>query len=146
MRSLCVIAALLVVPAFPQAMIEYSLGVGRAGAAIAGTGKQVGKSTGAVLQKATQALEKSGQVQAAQTAAAPPQAASPPAPVDPVVDIAAVTPGLERQELLAKLGKPSMKITTLEGRDEVEKYWYRARGRDSVVVTLRNGKVASVLP
>ena len=60
-----------------------------------------------------------------------------------MVDPAEVKQGLERQELLAKFGKPSMKITMMDGSDVVERLLYRSAGHDSVLVILRNGKVTS---
>ena len=85
---------------------------------------------------------------------APPQEAkaepreAPPAPQpeladNPVLDPTEVKEGLERKELLDKFGKPSMKITMMDGPDVVERLLYRAPGRDTVVVIVRNGKVAS---
>lgn len=95
-----------------------------------------------------QTAQSAGQTGAVSGAAASPalgaSTATPAAPPKPV-DLAAITPGLDRQDLLAKAGKPSMKITSTEGGDEVEKYWYRTAGGNAVV-TLRNGKVAAVSP
>ncbi len=150
--SLCCFAA-FTVSVYGQAMAEYGLGVGRSGVAGATAGKNTGKATGAVFDKTTKALQTAGKPGAATA-----QAASAPTPAKPVesekqvdaaspaIDPSAITPGLERQELLAKLGKPSMKMTNTDGPDIVEKLWYKAVGHETVLVTLRNGKVAAVSP
>jgi hypothetical protein len=71
----------------------------------------------------------------------PPVRAEPPKPVD----LTGIAPGLDRADLLAKAGKPSMKLTSSEGGEEVEKYWYPTT-EGKAVITLRNGKVAVVSP
>ena len=50
---------------------------------------------------------------------------------------------MERADLLKKLGKPSMSLTSMESSALVETCWYR-RGEDRVTVILRDGKVSSV--
>ncbi len=150
--AVCLLTA-FAVSVYGQAMVEYGLGAGRSGVAGAAAGKNTGKATGAIFDKTTKALETAGKpgAAAAQSASAstPPktaepekQAATAPAAIDP----SAITPGLERQELLAKLGKPSMKITNTDGSDIVEKLWYKSPGHETILVTLRNGKVAAVSP
>jgi hypothetical protein len=144
-----------------QAISEYGLHAGRAGVAGAGAGRNIGKSIGAALDKSGKVLDaagKSGASQAPDAASAPPQnvektaAAAPPQPPKPgaspagTFDPSAVAPGLDREELLAKAGKPAIKLTTVDGADEVEKYWYRTAARETVLVTLRNGKVATITP
>jgi len=154
-----------------QAMTEYGLSLGRSSLGGAAGAKKVGDATGAVLSKTGQAVQSAatpakssaaaapakeqpsvrrvetarsaGQAGAASVPAAAP-AATPSAPAKPV-DLTLITPGLDRQDLLAKAGKPSMKMTSSEGGDDVEKYWYRTAGGNAVI-TLRNGKVASVSP
>ncbi|MBI3697623.1 MAG: hypothetical protein HY238_22660 [Acidobacteria bacterium] len=143
-----------------QAVVEYGLNAGRASVAGAAANK-TGKATGAALDKVGGALNNAGgktsaakpavaQAQAAQAQAAAP--AKPPetekaasaASENTAVDVAALSSGLERDELLKKFGKPSMKLTNTDGPDLVEKYFYKSAGGEKVVVTLRNGKV--VLP
>lgn len=147
-----------------QAMVEYGHAAGTSGVAGAAGGKNIGKSLGAVFDKTGRTLQTAGQSSAA-TAAKPAETARPaaaahsseptseptaapakPAAALPAVDPAAIAPGLDRQELLAKFGKPSMQLTSTDGADEVEKLYYRRAGHEIVVVTLRNGKVASVSP
>ena len=145
---------LLPVLAGAQAMVEYGGAVGRGGATGAAAGRRVGNSTGAVFNKA-------GQTMSAQPARGNPSspiigpsdpklAPRPATPVpqtevanNPVINPAEVKEGLERQELLDKFGKPSMKITMMDGSDAVERWSYRAPGRDTVLVILRNDKVVS---
>ena len=136
-----------------QAMVEYGAGVARGGVTGAAAGRNIGKSTGAVFNKAgqyaTQAASGNGKYPVA-SPSDPERAARPAAPApqpevanNPVMDPAEVKEGLERQELVDKFGKPSMKITMMDGSDVVERLIYRAPGRDTVQVMLRNGKVAS---
>ena len=149
---------LLLLPALAaaQAMVEYGAGAARGGVTGAAAGNGVGKSTGQVFNKAGQTMKYAAQsaagnskypiVTASDPKLAPRPAAPPPQPEvanNPVMDPAEVKEGLERQELLDKFGKPSMKITMMDGSDVVERLIYRAPGRDSVQVLLRNGKVAS---
>ncbi len=154
MKALKAAVALLVLPlaAFPQAIIEYGAGVGRAGVAGAGVGV-VGKSAGQLLDKSSKAM---GRVQTQPGKTATPVAnvsdpvpeievkIPPPGSKTPAIDPAAIPVGLDREELFRQFGKPSMRMTQQQGNDVIEKCWYRAAGFDPVVVTLRNGKVASV--
>lgn len=163
MKRTCLLPILLAAfgaSGYGQAMVEYGLGVGRAGVAGAAAGKKMGNAAGSVLNKAAGTLEKSGTAASAQAAPAAKPAkpaektevaaaapAATPAPSAPAaVDASAIQPGLERQELLAKFGKPSMKLTKVDGGEMVEKFWYKGPGRETVIVTLRNGKVAEVTP
>jgi hypothetical protein len=147
---------LLLLPALAgaQAMVEYGAGVARGGVTGAAAGSGVGKSTGTVFDKAGQTLKYAAKPSNAKypiiTASdpklvAPPAARVPPPEVanNPVLDPAEVKEGLERQELIDKFGKPSMKITMMDGSDVVERLLYRAPSRDTVLVIVRNGKVAS---
>jgi Flp pilus assembly pilin Flp len=139
-----------------QARVEYGHAAGTSGVAGAAGGKNIGKSLGAVFDKTGRTLQTAGQPSAA-TAAKPAAAghssepaaetaAKPVAAELPAVDPAAITPGLDRKDLLAKFGGPSMQLTSTDGSDQVEKLYYRRAGHETVVVTLRNGKVASVSP
>jgi hypothetical protein len=149
---------LLLLPALAgaQAMVEYGAGVARGGVTGAAAGSGVGKSTGTVFNKAGQTMKYAAKSAGGNakypiaTPSDPKLAARPAAPVpqpevanNPVLDPAEVKEGLERQELLDKFGKPSMKITMMDGSDVVERLLYRAPSRDTVLVIVRNGKVAS---
>ena len=50
---------------------------------------------------------------------------------------------MDKAELVKKVGKPSMSLTSTESSTLVETYWYRS-GEDKVTVVLRNGKVATI--
>ncbi|MBI3665646.1 MAG: hypothetical protein HY236_05365 [Acidobacteria bacterium] len=149
---------------YGQAMVEHALGTARAGAA-GGAMKGAGKAAGGVLGNAAKALDQAagkpdGQANtsAKSVKAGPstPTSTNSPAPVPapasaaaaepspPALDPSQITVGLERRELVAKFGKPSMKMTAMNASQVVETYWYRAASRDTVVVILRDGKVASV--
>jgi hypothetical protein len=152
-RKLICVTGILAL-AFPagaaaQAMAEYGLGVGRAGVSGAAAGRSVGKSTGAVFSQAGRTASQAGQKQYPVASPNDPKRAAPaprPEPEvadNPVLDLEEVKEGLERKELLEKFGKPSMRITMMDGSDVIERLLYRAPGRDTVVVLVRNGKVAS---
>ena len=154
LKRTCLLPMLLAafgVSSYGQAVVEYGLGVGRGSLAGAAAGKKMGNATSSVLNKAAGTVEKSASAaqaapaEKAEVAAAAPAAKQAPS-APPAVDASAIQPGLDRQELLAKFGKPSMKLTQNQGSDIVEKYWYKAAGRETVTVTLRNGKVAEVTP
>lgn len=166
-QALTVSVALLVAfaaRASAQAMVEYGHGASTSGVAGAAAGKNIGKSLGAVFDKTGRTLQSASQ-SSATTAAKPAETAKPAASAHPseqaaesaaksaaglssmpAVDPAAIAPGLDRKELIAKFGKPSMQLTSTDAADEVEKLYYRRAGHETVVVTLRNGKVASVSP
>ena len=113
-------------------------------------GANVGKSIVDVFGKVNQSLSGAAKVEAAAkprplpaattapvvTAAMSPKAA--PEPVTPP-DLSALVIGMDRADMLKKVGKPSM---TINGGD-VETCWYRS-GSDGVTVTLRDGKVATI--
>ncbi len=148
------VTAGLPVSACGQAMVGYGLGVGRSGVSGAAAGK-VGKSTGAVFDRTAGALQKAGKAGDSQPAGSAPASAKAPSSQDaqkdpapqaetPALDPSAIPIGLERQDLLSQVGKPSMKMTSMDGSAVVEKLWFRAAGRETVVVTLRDGKVSAV--
>ncbi len=117
-----------------------------AGTASGAPARTVPAQTGA--KQTAPAQTASAQTGAAQ-AAEPPVASQPapeaaPAPAAAVLNPSAITPGLDRQEVLAKLGKPSMQLSSSEDSELVEKYWYKTPGRENTLIILRNGKVASI--
>lgn len=72
-------------------------------------------------------------------------AVSAPAPAEPVkpANLSALETGMDRADMLSKVGKPSMSLSVPESSALVETCWYK-NGSDSVTVTLRNGKVARI--
>ena len=157
MTTLKIVVPLLVWPVavLPQAIVEYGAAVGRDGVAGASMGA-AGKSTGQILDKSAKRMEQAHKqkgkvVRQVERGAEPAPAVAavavkvpPPSSNIPAIDPAAIPVGLEREELFRQFGKPSTRITQHQGGDVVEKCWYKAAGFDAVVVTLRNGKVASV--
>ena len=59
-------------------------------------------------------------------------------------DFAALVIGMDRTDLLKKVGKPSMSMSSVESSQAVETCWYKS-GADSVTVILRDGKVAELV-
>lgn len=142
-----------------QAMVEYSLGVGRSAAGAAAVGKKTARSTEAVFAGSAKGMDRAAR--APRSAPARPAPArggrtdsrvhvlppAPPKPLTPALpppDPGQISSGLDRQDLLQRFGPPAMKTTKMEGPLVLETYWYMAAGRDAVVVTLRDGKVAAV--
>lgn len=155
-----------------QTMIEYGASAGRAGASASAAG--AGKGAAAAFGRVTQALSGAAKAsdEAKPSAPSAPSAAVPSyAPVasaaapaaassSPVItvssapaaqkeeplkpaDLTALKTGMDRDEMLEKVGKPSMSLSSLESSTMVETCWYK-NGSDSVTVTLRDGKVASI--
>jgi len=136
---------------YGQAMVEYGINAGRAGAAAGAAG--AGRSSAKIFDKIGQSLagaaradEKGKPGPAAPASAAPvaPAAAAPaPAELATPPDLSALAVGMERVDLLKKVGKPSMSMSGMESSRLVETCWYR-NGADSVTVILRDGKVAEI--
>lgn len=137
-----------------QAVAEYGAAAGSSGAASAGAA--TGKSVVNIFGKTNRALAGAGvagdrkprpgtvPASSAPTGAtdpgtAPKQAAPPELPPD----LAALATGMERADMLKKVGKPSMSMSGVESHTLVETCWYKS-GSDSVTVILRDGKVASI--
>ena len=145
MARFVLLAVALPAAVLGQALVEYTLGVGRAAAA-APAAKRAGDATAATLEKLGKTMGQAGQVAAKTTGRAPAlgDAQKPRGPLGPFADPAQITVGLERGEVLRRFGEPSMKTTDTQGKELVETFWYSLRERDPVVVTLRDGKVAAV--
>jgi hypothetical protein len=133
-----------------QGMVEYGASAGRSGAA-AGLGG-AGKSATKVFDKLNQSLGGVARADEAQKpgAAAPVAASVPassiapaPAAATPVAppDFSALTTGMERADLIKKVGKPTMSMSGMESSKVIETCWYR-NGAENVTVILRDGKVA----
>jgi hypothetical protein len=132
---------------YGQVLVEHSLAVAKAAAAAnAAKAKGPAASIATVFDAAGKAMAKAAPKDAVPNvtrASAPAKnaAVAPPAP-PPKQD--EITAGLDRQDLLARFGKPSMKTSALQGGEVIETYWYMVAGHDTVVVTLRGGKVTGV--
>jgi outer membrane protein assembly factor BamE (lipoprotein component of BamABCDE complex) len=103
----------------------------------------------------TKAFTKVGQTLAGPTTAAPAAAPTPAAPVESAqqqpapAEAAAldgVAPGMTRQELVARLGKPSSAVSIPEGDRMMESLRFRLEGRRSVRIRLADGKVTAIDP
>jgi hypothetical protein len=129
-----------------QTMVEFGTLTGRASGAAGGA--NVGKSIVDVFGKVNQSLTGAGAVDAAAkpkplpVIAAVPVTAAKPEPILPP-DLSALVIGMDRDDMLKKVGKPSMSITSVEDATQIETCWYRS-GSTSVTVTLREGKVATI--
>jgi hypothetical protein len=130
-----------------QAMVEFGTLSGRAAAA--GAGAPVGKSIVNVFGKVNQSLNAAGTASADTVAKPNPLAAAPAVatakPAEPAIppDLSGLVIGMDRADMLKKVGKPSMSITSVEDATQVETCWYRTDST-SVTVTLREEKVATI--
>jgi hypothetical protein len=153
---------------YGQALTEYGGMAARSAnsAASAGAaGKNAGKLLGGLGKTLDQAGKQGGPVEAvpgstaaakrspattasaAQTASAVVPPAVPvskaPEPPSPPADLSLIQEGMERKELVEKIGKPSMSISGMESSVLVETAWYK-NGAATVVVTLRDNKVTGI--
>jgi len=129
-----------------QAMIEYGVSAGRSGAAAGAAG--AGKSSGKIFDKLSGSLAGAAKTDSSAkpaSSAAIAIAATPvtPAAPAPPPDFTSLVTGMDRADLLKKVGKPSMSMTSMESSKLVETCWYRS-GADSRTVILRDGKVAEI--
>jgi hypothetical protein len=129
-----------------QAIVEFGTLTGRAGAAAGGA--NVGKSIADVFGKVNKSVTGAGAVDAAvkpkplPAATTAPAAAAKPQPVAPP-ELSALAIGMDRADMLKKVGKPWMSISSVEDSILVETCSYRI-GSDTVTVILRDGKVAAI--
>ena len=151
-----------------QTMIEYGVGAGRSGAAA--TAAPMGKAAAGAFGKVAQSLSEAGKtgndlkpasknISPVTTSAVAATPAAPAISTSPVVtvtataapkeeplkpaDLTKLETGMDRDDMLKKVGKPSMSLSSLESSIMVETCWYKS-GSDSVTVILRDGKVASI--
>src|SRR6266566_2664218 len=131
-----------------QAIVEYGATAGRSAASAGAAG--AGKSAGTILDKLNKSLGGAAKADSLpKTGPSTPTAAAPvapaPAPVERSLppDFSALVTGMDRADLLKKVGKPSMSMTSMESSKLVETCWYRS-GADSVTVILRDRKVAEI--
>lgn len=136
---------------YGQAMIEYGATAGHAGATAGAA--PIGKSVVGIFDKVNKSLAGSARSGENLKPSAPPAAttavvtpvAKPAQPEPPAAppDLTALAVGMDRADLLKKVGKPSMSMSSVESSVLVETCWYRSDA-DNVTVILRNGKVASI--
>lgn len=131
-----------------QSMVEYGVGMGRAGAAGAGVGKSVVKTIGrldkTLAGAATANSDPLPSTPGKTTApAVAPAAAAPVIAPASAAQFAEIIAGMDKAEMVKKVGKPSMTMTGFEKSALVETCWYRS-GDDNIKIILRNGKVATI--
>ena len=134
-----------------QSIVEFGTLSGRSTGAASGAGN-VGKSISDVFGKVNQSMTRAGAVDATVKPKSPPVTAAPGAAVavtpqpkpEPLLppDLSALAIGMERADMVKKVGKPWMSISSVEDSVLVETCTYRS-GSDTVTVTLREGKVAT---
>lgn len=63
-----------------------------------------------------------------------------------IAQVSAIQPGVGREDVLAKLGKPAYKVSSDEDGKLVEKFRFRAAGEDVASIELLDGVVSAVKP
>jgi hypothetical protein len=136
-----------------QAMVEYGASAGRSAASAGAAG--AGRSAATIFDKVNKSLGGAAKADSlpktgpsAPTSAAPAISAAvvpAPTPLERAAppDFSALVTGMDREDLLKKVGKPSMSMSSMESSKLVETYWYRS-GAESVTVILRDAKVAEI--
>ena len=160
--SLFAIGAAVAACAWSQAVVEHSVITGAGAAGSAGAMSGVGKSIGNIFSNVNKNLDNAKQGAASSSSASVPSrpavssgsgttaaAAIAPRPeekpfVPQPVDPAAITVGMDREDLIKACGKPSMKVSQTKESVLTETLWYETAAQEPVVVTLRDGKVAAV--
>jgi hypothetical protein len=110
---------------------------GAAATAAGAAGKGTGKALSNVFSKVEKTLKGS---ELAQTPSAPTPTPEKPASPVKLPDVALITASMTREDLVAKFGNPSQKITIPEGTHLVERYRYDV-DKETVKVMLEDGKV-----
>jgi hypothetical protein len=127
-----------------QVILESGMISGSSATAAASAGKGTGKALTGVFGRVEKTLKDTGKAQAVATG--PAQAVqSPEKPAEEVKlpDVTQIATGMTREDLLAKFGNPSMRMTIPDGPHITERYRYDV-AKDSVKVTLEDGKVTEI--
>jgi hypothetical protein len=126
-----------------QAVVEYSLGAGRAGAAAASK-KNAGKAIGSVFENLAKTLEKGKKPEAARSSRSkvsqPTGKTSEDAIGSSFEDPGKIQPGIEYEELLRRFGRPQLE--TVDSQD-ARTMWYSGQTGESAV-KVAGGKVTAV--
>lgn len=127
-----------------QAMVEYTLGVGRA-AATAPAMRKAGEGVAATFHKLGETLGKGGQASVESGTGLPVDAQwlRGPRRMGPFADPVTITAGLALNQLLNRYGDPVMKTAGGLRTEAGETYWYRTPA-GYILAEVREGKVAVV--
>lgn len=140
-------AALLPLCLPGQTIIESGLVTGSTAATAGASGKSAAKALGNVFGSVEKTLKSAGKPQSVPAAAAAPvpgaAAEKSPEPVK-LPDVSQINAGMTREDLLARFGNPSQKMTIPEGSHLTERYRYDVE-KDSVKVILEDGKVKEAI-
>jgi len=130
-----------------QAIVEFGTLTGRAGATAGGA--KAGQSIVDIFGKVNQTVTAAGTLEAPAKPkplpagiTAPATAPAKSAPAAPP-ELSALVIGMDRADMVKKVGKPWMSISSVEDSILVETCSYRS-GSDTVTVALRDGKVATI--
>lgn len=121
-------------------------------AATSGIGKSIGGVFGALNKKLESAKTAKSSTpgttagQTSSTVTVRSAESTSPRYVPKLVDPSQVTIGLDRDELLKCCGEPMMITSQTRDSQVVETYWYTTIANDTLMVTIRDGRVASLTP
>jgi hypothetical protein len=138
-----------------QVLVERALTTGSSAISAAGAGKTAAKGISAGLGGAAKSLEAAAstsspaksQAPAAtiQSTATAAKAVEEPAQAKPTNEaLGAIKAGMERSEVLAKLGAPAQKMSIPEGSKLVERLRYVSATGDTFRLILEDGKVTEI--
>jgi hypothetical protein len=147
MKRLLLVVLGAAVAAFPQAMVEYSLGTATSTAGASAT-KRTGKAATSVLEKAAKALgapAARGRGRSSSLIVLPPgSAAQEEKPVKfTAPDPTQIHKGMTTEELVAKFGEPAMRVS---GSENTAETWWYGTGEEELTLKLLDGKVTAVIP
>jgi hypothetical protein len=127
-----------------QAILEAGAITGATATAGGAAGKATGKGITNVFGSIEKTLKSAGAGDA-KAASSAPAAALPQKPAEPVKlpDMAQIALGMSREDLLAKFGSPSQKMTIPDGSHLTERFRYDV-DKETVRVVLEDGKVKEV--
>ena len=128
-----------------QTIIESGLVTGSTAATAGASGKSAAKALGNVFGSVEKTLKSAGKPQSVPPVTPFPAAAAEKSP-EPVKlpDVSQISAGMTREDLLARFGNPSQKMTIPEGSHLTERYRYDVE-KDSVKVILKDGKVKEAI-
>jgi Flp pilus assembly pilin Flp len=130
-----------------QAMVEHALTVG--GGSVAGAaGKSVGSGIDSIFRKVNKVTDQAARpatpAPARKPALQPEPTLATLVPSPTLAEIAQIQTGASRQDVLAKLGTPSARITIPDGDGLVEIYQYAAKGERLGSLRLTDGVVSAM--
>ena len=136
--------------AWGQATAETAVGTGAVAGAAAGAkgaGQGIGGVFGTVSNILNQAPKPGSTASGASstTSVTPASTANVSSVVRVPIDPSQVTVGMDRDQLLTRFGEPATRTTQMRRSQVIDTFWYAITGKDELIVSLTDGKVASTI-